>query len=163
MYDAQNLKYEQIVSAQATAVSDGGTPPPVAVVNLLVTTSTIEQGESATLSWSSSDATACTATGSWSGGRNTSGTEVVSPTATSTYSLTCNGGGGNSSDSVTVVVNQPPATNEPTLNLTAGPDSVSRGSTKTVSWSSTDANSCTASGNWSGLKATSGRRWLELN
>jgi len=172
MYDAQSLKHEQIASVQTTVVSDGGdTPPPAAVpvVTLSASASPIDQGGVATLDWSSSYATSCTTSGAWSGSRNTSGTENVSPGVTSTYTMTCNGEGGSASDSVTVTVNEPapviepPAVVEPTVNLTASPSSVSRGSAITLSWSSTDATSCTASDNWSGSKATSGSESMVIN
>lgn len=44
----------------------------------------------------------------------------------------------------------------PTLNIFANPVSVSYGGSSTITWSSTNATSCTASDGWSGVKATSG-------
>jgi len=48
------------------------------------------------LTWSSTNATACTASGSWSGGEATSGSLAVTPTTSGSYSytLTCTGAGG---------------------------------------------------------------------
>ena len=46
----------------------------------------------------------------------------------------------------------------PTLSLTANPTSVTSGGASTLTWSSTNATSCTASGDWSGAKATSGNQ-----
>ena len=164
MYDAQTLKHEQITSAQTTVVSDGGaTPLPVPTANLTVSpvTATIDQGQSATLSWSSTDATSCTA--DWITSPASSGSETVSPAATTTYTVTCNGDGGSASDSVTVTVNTPPTAAQPTVNLTASPSSIARGNTITLSWSSTDATSCTASGGWSGSQATTGSLSLSLS
>ena len=61
-------------------------------------------------------------------------------------------------------VNEPaPVIEQPTVNLTASPSSVARGGTITLSWSSTNANSCTASDNWSGPKATSGSESIVIN
>jgi hypothetical protein len=45
---------------------------------------------------------------------------------------------------------------QPTVTLNASPTSVSSGATTSLSWSSTNADSCTASGAWSGTKSTSG-------
>jgi hypothetical protein len=167
MYDAQSLKHEQIASVQTTVVSDGvGTqaPAPVPVVNLSASPLTIDQGQSATLSWSSSDASSCTAYGAWSGSRSTSGSETISPAVNSSYNLSCNGDGGSAIDSVTVTVNEPaPVIEPPTVNLTASPSSVARGGTITLSWLSTDATSCTASDNWSGPKATSGSESIVIS
>jgi len=58
---------------------------------------------------------------------------------------------------------EPPTVTQPTVTLTASPSSVARGGSITLSWSSTDANSCTASDNWSDSKATSGAQTMTLN
>jgi len=111
MYDAQSLKHEQITSAETTVISnDGGTEPPAPpapvapVVSLSSSASSIDEGQSATISWSTSDATSCTAEGDWLGSLGTSGSETVSPVVTSTYTINCIGDGGSTSDSVTVTV-----------------------------------------------------------
>jgi trimeric autotransporter adhesin len=44
----------------------------------------------------------------------------------------------------------------PTVSLSATPSTVSSGSASMLGWSSTNANSCTASGGWSGSEPTSG-------
>ena len=44
----------------------------------------------------------------------------------------------------------------PTISLAASPQSVASGSPATLAWSTTDARRCTASGAWSGSKATQG-------
>ena len=163
LYDAQSLKYEQIASAQTTVLSDGGGTPVVPVVNLSVSSPIIDQGQSATLNWNSTDATSCSVSGGWNGSRATSGSELVSPTATTSYTLSCDGDGGSASASVTVTVNQPAVLIQPTLSLTASPASVSRGGTITLNWISTDAISCSASGDWSGSKTTSGLTSIVIN
>ena len=155
MYDAQSLKHEQVSSAQTTVVSDGGGTQPVPVASLSATPMTIDQGQSATLSWSSSDADNCTASGAWNGSRATSGSELVSPTVTSTYTITCSGAGGSAGDSITVTVNEAPIP-VPVVTLSANPATIDQGQSATLSWSSSDADNCTASGAWSGSRATSG-------
>jgi hypothetical protein len=62
-------------------------------------------------------------------------------------------GGGSSSDSESV---PPPAPPTPTVTLSTSSESVEVNSEFTLTWSTTDADSCTASGDWSGDKATSG-------
>jgi len=169
MYEAQSLKHEPIASVQTTVVSDGGgTPTPLPTVVLSVSPSIIDAGQSATLNWSFTDATSCTASASgddnWSGTRSaTSGSEIVSPGVTSTYTLTCTGDGGTASESVTITVNTAPAAVAPIVTLTASPASVSRGGTITLSWSSTDATSCTASGNWFGTRPTAGSESIAIS
>ena len=48
----------------------------------------------------------------WSGARATTGSQIVAPAMTATYTLTCRGDGGSASDSVTVTVNQPPPSSQ---------------------------------------------------
>jgi fibronectin type 3 domain-containing protein len=60
---------------------------------------------SSTLTWSSTDATSCTASGAWSGSKPLSGSESVGPlTQDSTFTLSCTGSGGTTSRPVTVTV-----------------------------------------------------------
>ncbi|MCR4323330.1 MAG: fibronectin type III domain-containing protein [Candidatus Azambacteria bacterium] len=66
--------------------------------------STINLGDSATLTWSSANAISCTASGGWSGGKAVSGSEVVTPTTTTTYTLACTGASTTTSPPVTVTV-----------------------------------------------------------
>ena len=67
----------------------------------------------------------------------------------------CGGGGGGSDTSESRVTTQsvPPPT---TVQFTASSNDVLRGNAVTLNWSSTNATSCSASGDWSGSKSTSG-------
>jgi uncharacterized protein (TIGR03118 family) len=69
----------------------GGSMMPPATVTISVKPTTINTGQSATLTWSSSSGTTCTASGAWSGTQNATGTSTVTPTAagSSVYTLTC--------------------------------------------------------------------------
>jgi hypothetical protein len=78
------------------------TPPPS--ITFTANPDTVPPGGSSTLSWTASDATSCTASGGWSGGRPTSGSEAVSPAVTVSYALTCTGTGGSTIRTVTVTV-----------------------------------------------------------
>ena len=69
-----------------------------ATATLAASPSTITSGQSATLSWSSTNAASCTGTGFTANG--TSGSATVKPTATTTYSVSC--GGASASAVVTV-------------------------------------------------------------
>ena len=64
---------------------------------------------STTLSWSTSNASSCTATTSngWSGSVPLSGSATVAQAATTTYTLTCTGNSGNKTRVVTVPVDSP--------------------------------------------------------
>ena len=145
-------------SAQASAqLTVSAAPPPAPTVTLSVEPTAIALGQSATLSWSSTNATSCTASGAWSGAQATHGTHAESPTQSggSTYTLTCSGAGGSAQGSARLTVNAapPPA---PTVIFSVDPTSIALGQSATLSWSSTNATSCTASGAWSGTQKTSG-------
>ena len=66
----------------------------------------IAPGASSTLSWSSTNATSCSGTGFSPSG--VSGSRLVSPTASTTYSITCTGSGGSTTRRTSVIVNPPP-------------------------------------------------------
>ncbi|HTC50383.1 MAG TPA: hypothetical protein VK700_00445 [Steroidobacteraceae bacterium] len=148
-----------------TCSGPGGTSSPAAVtvvvapaatVTLMANPQTVVAGGTSTLTWTSTNATSCTASGGWSGAQATGGTQATAALTTSTtYSLTCTGPGGASAPAaVTIAVGAvtPPAT----VSLTANPQSVVVGATSTLTWTSTNATSCTASGGWTGAQATSG-------
>ena len=154
-------------TSAGTGVVQGVNPEPVSepsletapVATLSVSPSNIDLGQSTTLSWSSTDADSCIASGGWSSARSTTGTVDVKPAMTSTYTLTCNGAGGSASDSVTVTVKQPsPLPPAPVANLSVSRSSIDQGQSATLSWTSTNATSCTASGGWSGTRSSSGSR-----
>jgi hypothetical protein len=50
----------------------------------------------------------------------------------------------------------PPPASAPSVSLTASPTSITSGASSTLTWSSTNASSCTSSGGWSGTRGTSG-------
>lgn len=67
----------------------------------------INLGQSSVLSWYSTNATYCYASGGpWSGSKSLSGSETVNPSITSTYTITCSNNYGSASDTETVYVNQ---------------------------------------------------------
>jgi hypothetical protein len=80
----------------------GKTAVPVPTVTLSANPQSITVGQSSTLTWNSTNATSCTASGGWSGTQNTSGSVTVTPTASTTYSLSCTGAGGSASASAVV-------------------------------------------------------------
>jgi hypothetical protein len=106
------------LSGAAAEVSDGGAssgaavqfgtlpppppPPPSPTASLTANPSSISQGQSSTLSWTSTNTTSCSA--AWTSSKATSGSQSVTPGATTTYSITCSGAGGSASSSATVTV-----------------------------------------------------------
>jgi hypothetical protein len=102
-------------TAQALAIT--APAPPAPTVTIAISPTSITVGAAGTLTWSSTNATSCTASGSWSGSQVTSGTAQETPTAagTDTYTLACTGAGGTATASATLTVNAaavtpPPAT-----------------------------------------------------
>lgn len=98
---AGGVKY---VAAAATRRVDVLVAPPT--VSISVTPASITAGGSATLDWSSTDASACTASGAWSGSQATAGKQTVSPatSGTDTYTLTCTDATGTASASAVLAV-----------------------------------------------------------
>ncbi len=95
-------------------------------VSLTASPSTITAGTTTTLTWSSTNATTCTASDGWSGDRALTNSREFSPTQTTTYTLTCTGEGGSASASTTVTVTDsilslltppPPIANNPQFLL----------------------------------------------
>ena len=99
----------------------GSAPSAPAPAQVTVTISgsatTLDQGETYTLTWSSSNATSCTASGSWSGSKATSGSESFSTAdnelGSYTFSIQCSGSSGSSASSSTTL-----ELIEPLYNLT---------------------------------------------
>ena len=76
-------------------------PPPAPTVSLTLAPAAINTTQTSVLSWSSANASSCTASGAWIGNRATSGSVTVSSATAGniTYSLTCTGSGGEASAS----------------------------------------------------------------
>ncbi len=142
-------------TSTSTAASVTITAVPAPIVTIRVLPASIALGQSATLTWSTTNATSCTASGAWSGSEGTSGTKSVTPTATGSlgYVLTCTGTGGSGNGAASLTVT---AASLPTVTLGASPTSITLGQSSTVTWSSTNATSCTASNAWTGSEAVSG-------
>lgn len=101
-----------IVSAVIVALAGCGgggstsSSTPAPIVLLSIDQSKVVLGQSAKLTWSSTNATSCAASGSWAGTQATSGTATQLPTAPgqTIYILTCTGAGGNVKQSVALTV-----------------------------------------------------------
>jgi len=115
--DAAGNQSADSFGASATTL----TPPPAPTVSLTASPGTVAAGGSSTLDWTSTNATSCTASGSWSGTKPTSGSQLVGAIVTaSTYTLTCDGAGGQAVASTTVTPD--PDTQAPTVTVTAPTD-----------------------------------------
>jgi PKD repeat protein len=153
-------------SINVTIQSGGGEP--LTIVDLKANgqdgTISVAANASVNLSWATQNATSCTASGAWSGTKNTGGVEIVGPLSanqTLTYTLTCEGAGGTASDFVTINVGGGGGGGDQVsvdlkANNSDGTITVAPGASVTLSWTSANATSCTASNGWSGSKGTSG-------
>jgi len=90
-----------LFSALVLSGCGGGTsvptpqPAPKPTVKISVSPSAVMPGQSATLTWTSTNATSCTASGAWSAPVSMSGSVSVmlQGTAAQTYTLSCSGAG----------------------------------------------------------------------
>jgi hypothetical protein len=130
--------------------------------SLVSSASTVTAGVPVTLTWTSSIGAVCTASGGatgdgWKGTLAASGTMSVTEATAGkyTYGIQCTQGSqtANAQAIVTDTV--------PTVSLSASPTNLSFGQPTTLTWTSSNATSCTASSNgagdgWTGTKATNG-------
>ena len=144
-------------SADDSASVTVNAPPPT--VSASFDESSITLGADATLRWSSTDATSCSGTPSI-GSTATSGSKDYTPSSTGSFSVrvTCTGAGGSADDSASVTVNAAPPP-PPPLEVRAWFDqnSITLGESVTLSWSSTNATSCSGTPSI-GSTATSGSK-----
>ncbi len=126
--------------------------PLVSITSFTASPATVAAGGSSTLSWEVVNATSCVIEDgdgfppyppTWSGA---TGSGIVQPDATTTYTLTCQGGGGPVSASATVTVGgAPPAVS--ITAFTATPASAAPSATgPTLAWTSEGATACTIDG-----------------
>ena len=81
-------------------------PPPSPTASISVSPDTIQTGQSATLTWQTSNATDVSIDGI--GAVQPSGSQQVSPSASTTYHLTAKGSGGSQEATTRLTVTQPP-------------------------------------------------------
>jgi len=129
------------------------TAMPLPAVSLSASPGSVDVGQSSTLTWSSSNAQSCTASGAWSGGEPLSGSlsVTVGQSGSNTFTLNCSNAYGSASQTTTVIAYAPPS-----VTLSAASTLVAVGQADTLSWSASNATSCTATGGWAGSVGTSG-------
>lgn len=129
----------------ATATGGGGTASasvsvtvvPKPTVSIQISPATVKAGDTATLSWNSSNA-ASVALDNGIGPVAASGSKTITPSTTTTYTATASSQAGTVTASTSVTVVFPP-----TLTFTANPPSIMQGGSTTLSWTSTNATSVT--------------------
>lgn len=125
------------VRTGTTAIPPEDPPLPVPVVALSASPNTIPYNTSSTLTWNSTDATSCLASGGWAGAKALGGTEtILNLVSSSTFTLSCTGPGGSDTKSAVVTVSAPPV---PACTFNANPTSVVLGASATLTWTSMEA------------------------
>jgi len=111
-----NMARTKNVSVTFTAIS------PIATIT--ASPNPVSYNSPSTITWSSANATACTASGSWSGAKAVSGSQSTGNLTTAqTYTINCTGPGGSDTKSVTVNVT-PPAQRTLQVNIVSGSGTV---------------------------------------
>lgn len=140
-----------------------GTNSPV--ITLTADPASVITGGTSSLKWSvTNNPSSCVASDDWSGDKKSSGSETTqSLTKVQTYlfTLTCKTATGTGFSTVSVQATAQGGTGSeatrPTVTLAASPSAIYKGDSSTLNWSVTnDPTGCTASGDWSGAKSTSG-------
>jgi hypothetical protein len=115
------------------AGSSGSAPPaPVPTVTLSAQPSAIMAGESATLTWTSSNADSATLNGT---NVATSGTSTVNPSQTSKYTIQVSGKGGSATAQTTVTVTH----GLPTVAISASPSTIIAAQSSTLTATASNA------------------------
>ena len=136
-----------VFSLLATGCSShSGNTSPVPTVAITANPTAITVGGSATLTVSAANAAQVTVSGS-DGSTYTlqplGGTQVVKPSATTTYTATATGSGGSVSAPATVTVTAAPAA---TVSISANPTSIAAGSSSVLTVAATNATAVTVTG-----------------
>jgi len=99
-------------------------PVATPTVSIVLSPNSVATGAASTLTWSSTNASACTAGGSWSGSRATSGTLTVSQSSAGSYpyTITCTSAGGSATGSTALTVTAAAVVNNTAvINVDNGP------------------------------------------
>jgi phospholipase C len=122
------------------------TPNPAPTVQITASPTSINSGNSATLTVTAVNATQVTVAGSDGSTyamKETGGTQLVSPTSTTTYTASASGPGGAASATAIVTITSNPT---PTVTITANPAAVIAGNSSTLTVVATNATQVSVSG-----------------
>ncbi len=156
--------------SKTTCISASIPPPPTPkpAVTLLANnqdkTTVVSKDGSLILTWNTTNATSCKATGAWTGDKATSGaedkTKDTGSISTRKYTLTCKNAVGEASVTRQVNIEKAAVIKPVSLDLdTNGQEkdlTVTKGDKLTLKWKATHATTCAASGAWTGAKAIVG-------
>lgn len=148
-----------LVVATLTALAVAATPLSAAAtsasptVTLRASPWSVLSGHSSTLTWSSTNATSCAASGDWSGTLATSGSRSTGAlTAATTFTVTCKGAGGTASRTETIYLSD----EVPQVTFTASPTKLQEGGHAVLTWKASNAYMCHGYGPWDGSEPLEG-------
>lgn len=142
------------IATYSVSVSATGNP----AISLSVDPSFLVVGEATTVTWSTAPGQTCTASEDWSGAKPASGTESVTITrqGTNYIDIECSGPQGTGFTSL------PVHATAVAMTFTATPETLPSRELVTLEWSSTNAVSCLAQGDWRGTKGPDGTQQVRL-
>ncbi|MEO5499515.1 MAG: Ig-like domain-containing protein [Candidatus Saccharimonadales bacterium] len=139
---AYDLSGNVTTSAAVSVTVNNAPPVNASITSFTATPSTITTGQSSQLDWVVSAGTGCSINQSV-GNVALTGSQSVSPASTVTYTLTCNGQNGGTSDSETATVTVNPApVNANITSFTATPSTITTGQTSSLAWSVSAGTNC---------------------
>ena len=129
---------------KSATVTVSAAPPPAPEVAITANPSTIDAGNSSTLTVTAINATQVTVAGTDGSSYTlsaTGGTQKVSPAKTTTYTATATGAGGSAKATATITVETPA-----TVSITANPATIVTGASSTLTVTATNATAVTVTG-----------------
>ena len=130
------------LSAQATTMVTMASPIQTQITQFAAQPAAITAGQSSTLTWQIQNATSASIAPGVGDVNPTTGSVPVSPTVTTTYTLTAVGANGTTSQTVQVVVG---STSAQVLRFAASPSTIAMGAQSTLSWTTSGASSVSIS------------------
>lgn len=129
---------QQFPRCQAVAPPPPPPPPPAPLIlSFTASKKSIVKGESSTLTWTTSNATSAQLSPPLTPVA-VNGTRVVSPTATTTYTLTAHNSVGQTAEKSLTITVQAPGPPE-IITFTASPSTVAKGENTTLTWTTKNA------------------------
>jgi OOP family OmpA-OmpF porin len=127
--------------ATASAAPVAIPAPPAPTSSMSVMPDTISNGKSATLKWTSDNATGCNIQPGI-GGVMTQGSMAISPSVDTVYYLSCNGPGGTSNSTANITVVTRVVLPAPTSSLSVTPNPITQGQSAVLNWNTQNAKNC---------------------
>ncbi len=130
------ITVKNAAGTKVTAMAKVTVKPALPIVTFNASPSSLSQGQSSTLSWTTSNATSASIN-QGIGSIALNGSKTVTPTVTTTYTLTATGSGGTVTATSKITLSVAP----PTVTFSAAPTTIEAGQNSTLSWTTSNATS----------------------